>query len=203
MKESRTRSGGEEGVATLELAMLVPLLAILFGSIVQIVVYLQASTAAQYGAFVAARAYQVYGDRTLESIGYKRVGNSHEETNKEQTIAEAAAEKVIFESLLWENKNIRVEGGPASLDRYYKDGNDLIRNGVSSSSNNEGHVQVNLREGQGADVTYCTPLLFPGIKTLFKLAQSNWPCTIRRLGNDVGGIAIKRKATFGREPLEY
>src|SRR5262249_30496837 len=159
----------ERGVAMLEIGMLLPTLFLLFLAIVMLVSYLQASTATQYAAFAAARAYQVYGDRALRSIDYRRL-REPPYTNSEQTIAEAAAEKVIFESLLWEHKNIVVDGGPESLDRYYRDGIDLSRDGVNREPS-EGSVRVNILTNSGVEVTYCMPILFPGLNTLFSLVK--------------------------------
>jgi len=197
------------GVSTIELALLTPILMILFLGIVQLIIYIQGSTATQYAAFAAARAFQVYGDRKLKDIGYKRV-RELPFTNQGQTIAEAAAEKIIFESLLWEHKRITVEGNELSLDRYYQDGIHHQYNGVSSVTN-EGAVQVNLLGcpgvnnctlGLGVEVTYCLPIVFPGLDVLFGSSKKNWPCKGRRLGQDYSGIAVIHTAKLGREPTE-
>jgi len=187
----------------LELGMLFPILVALFLAILQIVIYLQSSTATQYAAFMAARAYQVYGDRTLGNIDYEHLRESPY-TNREQTIAEAAAEKVIFESLLWEHRNIKVGTGPESgegffLDRYYHDGNDLLRNGTNATQS-QGTVRVNLVDGQGAEVIYCMPIVFPSIDRLFTSAKKEWECENNRLGKGYKGIAISKSAQFGPEP---
>src|SRR5258706_6838973 len=100
-----------QGTAMLELGMLCPILVALFLAIVQIVIYLQSSTATQYAAFMAARAYQVYCDKALGEIGYDHV-REHPYTNRDQTIADAAAEKVIFDRLLWAHRRISVNSRP-------------------------------------------------------------------------------------------
>ncbi|HLG18207.1 MAG TPA: TadE family protein [Bdellovibrionota bacterium] len=193
----------QSGAATLEVGMLVPILFLLFLGLVQIVIYLQSKTATQYAAFTAARAYQVYGDRTLKSVDYPHVREAPY-TNDGQTIAEAAAEKVIFESLMWEHQNIDVaagskKGGEPSLDRYYRDGNDLLKDGVSTVGS-EGIVRVNLRTGLGAQVLYCLPIVFPGTEIFAGLAKKKYPCTVSRFGRHYSGIAIEEEALFGREP---
>jgi Flp pilus assembly protein TadG len=84
------------GQGTTELALLLPVLFLMFFGAVQIIIFLQSSTMTQYASFVSARAFQVYGDRNLKSINYYKVA-SLPYTNDGQTIAEAAAESVIFE----------------------------------------------------------------------------------------------------------
>ena len=198
-----------KGVATVELALLTPILFVLFLALVQIIIYLQASTVTQYAAFISARAFQVYGDRKLKDIEYRRV-RELPFTHKDQTIVEAAAEKIIFESLLWEQKRIKVDGNEDSLDRYYEDGIQHQYDGTGAYTN-EGSVQVNLlgcssstsqcAEGQGVEVSYCLPIVFPGVSILFESSKKQWPCKGGRFGKDYSGLAITRKATFGREPM--
>ncbi|MFH1017571.1 MAG: TadE/TadG family type IV pilus assembly protein, partial [Pseudomonadota bacterium] len=194
----RIRNPRERAVATLEFSLLTPLLFLLFLSLTQLVIYLQSSTATQYAAFTAARAYQVYGQRTLESIAYPRV-RGLPYTAGEQTIAEAAAEKVIFESLMWEHKNIDVQGDASSLDRYYRDGIDASVNSASSSPS-EGAVRINFLKGQGARITYCLPIIAPGINALFSLVREKYPCRNSRTLRHYDGIAITEEAKFGVEP---
>jgi hypothetical protein len=188
-----------------ELAMLAPLLAILFFGMVQLVVLFQSSLVTQYGAFVAARSFQVYGRRTLDTISYPNV-RDQPYTNSSQTIAEAAAEKVIFESLLWEHHRIEVAGGEEenSLRRFYKDGNDTSLNNVSGDPS-QGAVRVNFLENYnteneyGVEVTYCAPIRFPGTAIAFKASQKQQPCKNSR-GENYSGIPLVKKASFGIEP---
>lgn len=193
----------------LELALLLPIIVTIFLSFVQIIIYLQSSTVTQYAASAAARAYQVYGARTLETIHYRRTRGAPF-TNSQQTIVEAAAEKIIFESLLWERRKISLDSGVASanaaisLHRVYKDGNDLSINGGSDASS-DGVVRVNLITNrspfeQGVRVTYCMPIVFPGLDTLFSLVKEKYPCHVHTLGSNYSGVAILREAYFGREP---
>ncbi len=189
-----------EGVSTVEFSLLLPLLVTVLLAIVQVVIYLQSSTATQYAAFAAARAYQVYGDRTLGEIQYKNLRESPY-TNREQPIAEAAAEKVIFESLLWEHPRIRAEGSYPTTTRTYEDGIDLARDGVSSDRT-QGAVRVNMRTGLGVEVTYCMPIVFPMVDILFSAAKKEYPCKNSRMSHHYSGVAIVQKAQFGREPTE-
>jgi Flp pilus assembly protein TadG len=189
--------GRQRGTATLELALLVPILFLLFAGVVQLVIFLESSIAAQYAAFTAARAYQVYGTRTLESIGSKRL-RSAPLTNAEQTIAEAAAEKVIFESLGWEYRNLEVAGGAYSFERAYRDGNDLSVNHVSSAPAT-GSVLLNVLAGQGVEVTYCMPIWSP-VGGLFDRVRKEAPCSPSRPGKSFHGVAITKAAGFGVEP---
>ena len=91
------------GQGTTELALLLPILFLMFFGFVQVVIFLQSSTMTQYASFIAARSFQVYGDRNLKSINYYKV-TSPPYTNEGQAIAEAAAESVMFESLMWEQR---------------------------------------------------------------------------------------------------
>jgi hypothetical protein len=195
----RNRGRREGAQATLELSLLVPILFLLFLSLTQIVIYLQSSTATQYAAFAAARAYQVYGQRTLESINYPRV-RSLPYTTGEQTIAEAVAEKIIFEGLMWEHqKSIDVQGGASSLDRYYKDGIDTSVDSTSTQQN-EGAVRINFLKGRGAQITYCMPIMAPGIAKIFSLVKEKYPCKNSGAGRNYDGVAITQQALFGVEP---
>ena len=87
------------------------------------------------------------------------------------------------------------------MDRYYNDGIDLGRDGVWHDQS-QGTVRVNLLTNQGAQVTYCMPILFPGVDSLFALVKKEYPCHDSRIGRSYSGIAIVKKATFGREPTE-
>lgn len=181
-----------------ELALLVPLLFLVFLAAVQVVIYLQSSTATQYAAFLAARAYQVHGSKTLSDIDYPHLSQSPK-TNATQTISEAAAEKIIFESLLWEHKRISVAGDHDSDDRTYADGNDISLNGQQQETS-QGAVRINIREGLGTDVTYCMPIHFPGADALFAATKEKYPCRTSRSGRTYNGVAITQRAAFGLEP---
>ncbi len=199
----------QKGVATLELALLFPILMLTFLSIVQLVIYMQSAIATQYASFMAARSYQVYGDRTLKDIGYRRV-DTLPYTNEDQTIAEATAEKVLMESLLWEQRKIKVPSDLSFLNRYYEDGIDHQYEG-NTSLTSDGAIRVNFlgctqpggcAKGLGTEVTYCLPIVFPGIDHLFASAKKDWPCKSTRFGEDYSGLAITYKTTLGREPIQ-
>jgi len=203
----KTQAPKSKGVASVELALAFPLIFLLFLALVQIIIYIQSSTATQYAAFAAARAFQVYGDRTLASIAYPHV-QGLQMTNSEQSVAEAAAEKVIFESLLWENTRIHVEGNYMSLRRVYEDGTHHVYD--SQSVGGEGSVAVNFlgcggREacdgGTGVEVRYCVPIVFPGAKALFGGSMRRWPCKATRRGRLVQGLSITKRVDLAREPL--
>lgn len=205
-ENSLTRS---RGVATLELSLLVPILFVFCLGLVQLIIYLQSSTVTQYAGFVAARSFQVYGDATLKDIHYRRT-RALPYTNPDQTIAEAAAEKVIFESLLWEQRRIAVDGDRHSLDRYYEDGNHALYRGVKNFSN-PGTVHVDFKacdkgsgcpNGSGVEVYYCLPIVFPGVNKLFESSKKKWPCTGSSLGREYKGIAISAFTPLKRERLE-
>lgn len=194
--------------------MLLPILVGLFLGLVQVIIYMQSRTAVQYAAFAAARAFQVYGDRDLESIDYKRIGtNPH--TNAGQSIAEAAAEKIIFESLLWEHERISYmnQGSPTQgdlyvLSRLYDDGTHSRYDAQSSAANN-GVVEVNFQgcsgaghcdEGSGVEVFYCLPIVFPGVDFLFGLSKEEYPCQAGAGKRSYDGIAIRYSVPLEREP---
>lgn len=201
------RKHSTKGQSALELALLLPVLFLLFFGAVQIIIYIQSSTATQYAAFVAARSFQVYGDRTLGEIQYRKVA-SYPKTNTQQTAVEAAAEMVIFESLLWENARIHRNSSIDLFNRVYEDGNDVTYNATNFSSG--GAVKVNLlcsnpggcEDGQGVEVTYCAPFVFPGTEILFSKVGKENPCKVERFGKSYGGLALSKKVLLGREPLE-
>jgi len=189
-----------------ETALLMPILVTLFLAVMQLISYLQAATATQYAAFAAARAYQVYGKKTLGEMNYRRIREAPY-TNRLQTIAEAAAEKVIFESLLWEHQNVVVGRGEQlplpteTLDRYYRDGVDTLHDGRGTDAT-EGAVRVNFQALQGVEVTYCMPVIVPALDSLFRLVKKTYGCKKTRSGRRYEGIAIRKVANFGREPTE-
>ncbi|MCB1196848.1 MAG: TadE/TadG family type IV pilus assembly protein [Bdellovibrionota bacterium] len=196
------------GQASLELALLFPLLFLLFFGGIQIIIYIQSATAVQYAAFSSARAFQVYGDRKLADIGYRKIA-SHPKTNADQTIAEAAAEMVIFESLMWEQSRIDQRSSLDIFNRVYEDGNDLSYNrGASYASG--GAVKVNLHcahpggceNGEGVTVTYCMPFVFPGVDLFFAAREKEYPCKVQRFGRSYNGVALSKSIFLGREPLE-
>jgi hypothetical protein len=202
------------GAVLTELALLVPVILILFLGLVQIVIYVQSRTVVQYAAFAAARAFQVYGNRTLGSIGYPHVRGGGF-TDEEQTIAEAAAEKVIFEGLLWEHRRVSFTsvaqegaGKLLVLDRVYKDGDQATYgNGAPLS---DGAVSVDFTGcanekqcGEGATgvtVRYCLPIVFPGIDFLFTAAKKEHPCQGAKDGGNYRGIMIAYNVPLAREP---
>lgn len=198
----------QSGQASLELALLLPLLFILFFGGIQVIIYIQSSSAVQYAAFSSARSFQVYGDRTLGDIGYRKLA-SHPKTNAEQTTAEATAEMIIFESLMWEQNRIDQRSSIDIFNRVYEDGNDVTYNQASSEASG-GAVKVNLHcsnpggceNGEGVTVTYCAPFVLPGTDFLFAQTESEYPCKMQRFGRDYNGVALSKSILLGREPLE-
>jgi hypothetical protein len=196
------------GQGTTELALLLPVLFLMFFGAVQIIIFLQSSTMTQYASFVSARAFQVYGDRNLKSINYYKVA-SLPYTNDGQTIAEAAAESVIFESLMWEQRRVKVLDQVNYLNRVYEDGNNTTHSGGFSQSST-GVVQVNFLcpsasgcdQGSGVEVQYCMPIVFPGADYLFEAVKKDNPCMVTQNGRTYSGVAISSKTSFGREPVE-
>lgn len=208
MRDVLGRRKKKRGMALTELALLFPIIFGLFLGFVQVVIYMQSRTATQYAAFAAARAFQVYGDRILGSIHYPRV-REVPYTNDSQAIAEAAAEKIIFESLLWEHRKIESPSQALSLQRYYSDGPQAAYDGGGAL--NEGIVKVNFLgctgaggcdNGTGVEVTYCLPIVFPGIDFLFTTVKKENPCHVNSAGRSYSGIGITYRVEFGREPVE-
>lgn len=199
----------KRGVAATEFALVFPLIVLTFLAFVELIIFIQSSIVTELAAFQAARSFQVYGDRRLSEINYPHL-RAAPFTNGQQTIAEATAERVIIESLMWEHvPKLEVEGDALSTQRYYKDGNDLSYDTPNAASSS-GSVQVNLlgcRGGNcdgasGLEVTYCAPIVFPGAAILFAQAKENYPCKgLARQGKQYAGIAITRRALLGREPL--
>jgi hypothetical protein len=202
------RNKKSTGQGTTELALLLPVLFLLFFGAVQVIIFLQSSTMVQYGSFVAARAFQVYGDRNLKSIGYTKL-SSYPYTNENQTIAEAAAESVIFESLMWEQRRVKVLDRMNYLNRVYEDGNNDIHGG-SFSESSTGVVQANLLcgsssgcdSGTGVEIQYCMPIVFPGVSSFFEAVRGEDPCKVTQNGRTYSGIAISQTTEFGREPVQ-
>ena len=196
------------GQGTTELALLLPVLFLMFFGAVQVIIFLQSSTMTQYAAFVSARAFQVYGDRNLQSINYHKVA-SPPYTNEGQTIAEAAAEAVIFESLMWEQRRVKVLDQVNYLNRVYEDGNNTMHSGGFAQSST-GVVQVNFLcpssqgcdQGSGVEVQYCMPIVFPGVDSFFEAVKGESPCTVTQNGRTYSGVAISHQTKFGREPVE-
>jgi hypothetical protein len=207
-KQKKLSVSPESGQGTTELALLLPILFLMFFGAVQIIIFLQSSTMTQYGSFVAARAFQVYGDRNLKSINYYKVA-SPPYTNEGQAIAEAAAEAVVFESLMWEQRRVKVLSEENYLLRVYEDGNNTSFNS-GFSQRSTGVVSVNFLcgssngcdSGTGVEVQYCMPIAFPGIDNFFSAVKAESPCTVTQGGRTYSGIVISQKTEFGREPVE-
>ena len=197
---------GRAGVSTVEFALLVPLLFVAFGATLQFVIAMQSAIVANYASFAAARAFEVYGDRKLSEIEYPYT-RSEPLTNPDQTIAEAAAEKVTFESLIWENT--RIQADALGAERYYEDGNHVQYDG-GGQGHTTGAVQVNFVgcQGQGCatgtalEVLYCMPIVFPGARALFASSKKEWPCKVSAFGRSYEGIGLVKRSYFKREPLE-
>lgn len=195
------------GQATTELALLLPILFCLFFGAVQVIIYLQSATMTQYASYVAARSFQVYGNRNLGSINYRKVASAPF-TNESQTIAEAAAETVMFESLMWEQRRIKVLDQVNYLNRVYEDGNNELQGGQFAQTST-GVVQVKFvcdssscDSGAGVEVQYCMPIAFPGISYLFEAVKGEDPCKVTQDGRTYSGVAISHATYFGREPTE-
>ncbi len=197
-----------KGASVVEFALLMPIIFLLFLAFTEIILFFQSASVTELAAFSAARSFQVYGDRDLGSIDYSH-GQSSPYTNNQQSIAEASAEKVIFESLMWEHAKIKLDGPDLlSNQRSYYDGNHVQYDG-SSLSNTDGSVGINYigcrgqdcAQGTGVKVYYCLPIVFPGAKILFAGALKKYPCKGQSMGRSYQGIAIQRQAYLGREPV--
>ena len=197
------------GISSVEFALLVPISFGLFLSFIQLIIYLLSLISVEYAAFSAARSFRVYGDRTLGEI---RTVNLRSEpyTNGNQVIAEAAAEKILFESLLWENKKIQAGNPDSPFGRTYSDGNQHFYQG-SNVQSSSGNVYVefigcqkgaNCASGTGVKVHYCLPIIFPSIDKVFSGVKESWPCTGKALGREFSGIAISKRIDLGRTRQE-
>jgi hypothetical protein len=159
----------------------------------------------QYAAFMAARSFQVYGQKTLGTIAFPytaeklSVGSGGKMlTHNRQTAAEAVAERIIFESLPWEYHRIQVADQRANyLARLYEDGADTIK-GVNPQA-----VQIDFAEHpseprlRGVNITYCMPLIVPGL-ALFSEADNHGPCP--QQSDALPTMAIEQAFYLGREP---
>ncbi|MCB0326636.1 MAG: pilus assembly protein [Bdellovibrionales bacterium] len=204
---SRTHAH-QKGASSIELALLLPILLLCFLGLVQVIVFMQSSTATQYAAFMASRSFQVYGDRALKEIAYRKV-QSYPYTHTDQHIVEASAEKRIFESLSWEQRRISQLDGQDFLQRVYLDGDDISYN-HSQANTSAGAVRINYLgctqgstcdNAQGVETTYCAPIVFPGISFLFALSTQKDPCKVQQLGLSYSGLAITKGVSLGREPI--
>ncbi|MEZ4704644.1 MAG: TadE/TadG family type IV pilus assembly protein [Bdellovibrionota bacterium] len=196
------------GTSSIELALLLPILLLCFTAVVQIIIYIQSSTATQYAAFMAARSFQVYGNRTLKEIQYRKT-QSYPYTHPDQTIVEASAEKRIFESLSWEQRRIRQADQKDFLLRAYFDGDDVSYNHPSALGVG-GAVRVNFLgcaqgagcpAGAGVETTYCVPIVFPGLSEIFSLVKKEYPCKVQQMGISYDGIAITKTVRLERMPI--
>jgi hypothetical protein len=209
----------QRGATALETALLIPFLFlfILYG--LQIGFIFLSHQVTQYAAYMAARSYMVYGESGLSAIDYpysaQGLGVGDEGgllTSDRQSIAEAAAEKIIFESLPWEHTRIVVtDTNDWYMKRLYRDGVD------ASNSVNNGAVRVDFGTDPafhsfgGLRLTYCMPVLFPGLETFFtgnfsSLEDNANPCDNLRspsssgFGDKVAAIPIQHAFYLGREP---
>jgi hypothetical protein len=223
MSISNHRWGRQQcGATALETAVLMPLIILFLLYAMQIGFVLLSHQVTQYAAYMAARSYLVYGEKTLNQIHYPYtaeklgVGNSGGLfTNGNQTTAEAAAEKIIFESLPWEHERIDVaDEHDWYMKRLYKDGID------DSGSVNNGAVRVEFTTDPavhsygGVKVTYCMPVLFPGLEPFFtgnfsadstSTAVGNPCANLRNEKNNtltgvLNSIPIQHAFFLGREP---
>ncbi|MCI5073190.1 pilus assembly protein [bacterium] len=202
------KTKANKGASVVEFALLMPIIFLLFLAFTEVIIFFQSASVTELAAFSAARSFQVYGDRDLASINYRH-GQSAPYTHNQQSIAEASAEKIIFESLMWEHAKIKLDAPELlSNQRSYYDGDHVQYDG-SSLSNTDGSVGINFigcrgqdcAQGTGVKVYYCLPIIFPGAEILFSGALKKYPCKGQGMGRTYQGIAIQRQAYLGREPV--
>jgi len=144
--------------------MILPWLFIIILGISEITFYLLSRNVVHYAAFMAARSALVNQEKTLSEINFPFGDDSF----KSKKIAEATAEKIIFESLPWENKRIKVQNSENPLSRSYFDNTD-----------ENGAVRLKLATNDGkieAEVLYCFPIHF-NLQTLFLSAKYKTFCS--------------------------
>ncbi len=200
------------GVTSLEMALLMPFVFLFLLFALQIAFIVVSHQLTQYAAYMAARSYLVYGPATLQTIDYPYTaaklgsgGGAGLLTRGSQSVAEATAEKILFESLPWEHHRITVtDENDWYMRRLYADGID-----GGGASLNRGAVRVQfgtdpvLHNVPGVELTYCMPVLFTGLDRFFSLWQSPNPCEqIRSIGLEkpARGIPIQYAYYLGREP---
>ena len=202
------KTKANKGASVVEFALLMPIIFLLFLAFTEVIIFFQSASVTELAAFSAARSFQVYGDRDLASINYSN-NQSAPYTHDQQSIAEASAEKIIFESLMWEHAKIKLDAPEIlSNERSYYDGIHAQYDG-SSLSSTDGSVGINFigcrgqdcAQGTGVKVYYCLPIIFPGAKILFSGALKQYPCKGQGIGRTYQGIAIQRQAYLGREPV--
>ena len=212
---TRTKKRCQQGVTSLEVALLLPFIFILLLFCFQVAFILVGYNITQYAAFMAARSHMVYGQARLGEITYPYTASSLGVgsnggllTDSQQSIAEAVAEKIIFETLPWEHHRITVANeADWYMERLYSDGID------EGTTVNRGSVRIEfgthpyLPSGfPGVRVTYCMPSLFPAIdKFVTALGPENElkSCRVSRSESGSGeppGIPISYGYYLGREP---
>lgn len=211
----RQTGGRSKGVTATETALMIPVVFLFLIYAVQLGLYLVSHQVVQYAAYMAARSYLVYGRKTLGDIRYpytaSAVGGMSSgglKTNDRQSVAEATAEKIIFESLPWEHARIDVVNkNDWYMQRVYIDG---VDEGRSASQNGAVRVDFNTNPAifnlPGVKVTYCMPALFPF--PTFEGFFSKWgddnPCTdMRPFKGFKTKVAIPVRYSYylGREPV--
>jgi hypothetical protein len=60
----------------------------------------------------------------------------------------------------------------------------------------------NCDNGTGLEITYCLPIVFPGIDFLFTTAKANNPCEVTSTTRNYRGIGIKYQVLLPREPVQ-
>ena len=138
----------ESGVTTVETALILPWLFIIIFGITELTLYLYSRNVVHYAAYMAARSYIVLGERSLESIDHTYGSTLY----RSKSVAEVTAERIIFESLPWENKRITSHDDVNPVSRSYFD-----------TRGAGGAVSVELSKSGGfgrAKVTYCMPIHF-------------------------------------------
>jgi hypothetical protein len=154
----------EHGVSTVELSMLLPILFVIILGVTELSLYLFTSNVVHYAAFMAARSYIVNKDKSLEDIGYPNGGGAW----KSHRLYEAAAKRIIFESLPWEHRRIISHETDNPIKRSYND-----------PTGESGAVRVNMKSEDGiatAEILYCMPVGF-GLHEYFIPETYTGPCS--------------------------
>ncbi len=174
----------KEGQATLEYVLSLTLLVIILLSIIEVTLILVSYNTVRYAAFMAARSKAVYGTKTLS---YLRRGIStnnvveRDSTSPNQTIAEAAAERIIAESLPWESWRVTDNG-------TIIDGIDDNLSTVAGSSYGRGGIRIKFIP-TGVEIEYCFPIIFSVIPHTL-----TGPLACKDSRHNIKGFLIKAKA---------
>lgn len=178
----------KRGQTTVEYLLSFGLLLLVSLGLVQLIIFLTSFHVLRYASFMAARSYQVYGKTTLQEIGYPAAGDpASRVTPSTQTVAEAAAERILAESLLWEGWRVK---GPRQIEDGIDDGG-ARREGIASS----GSYRIDFLDPRGVTVAYCVPTLYQMIPAL-RFSPNN--CVDDR--HHLKGFLMKVTTELGVEP---